>query len=192
MGRPKKEIIPVKKCLHCGKELGDKNFYKSNGSIYTGNNNFLPVCKECMKILCEQYRIKYTNQFSVLGTEPKEHEMEKLAVKRVCMAFDIYYSDSLFEAALKQIEKFPNLDFLSAYMRIVNLKQNRKKSYDNTVLEEDLSQELIKSAVVSKVKEKFDDGGLYQDIYDLCLQLMQALRKNCNFDIKKNDYGTND
>ncbi len=193
MARRKKEVIPTKKCLHCGMELECKNFYQLHNSnnIYMGNDNYLPVCKDCMKILYEQYRMKYINQFSVLGTEPEENEIEKLAVRRVCMTFDIYYSDRLFNAALKQIERFPSLDLVSGYMKIANLKQSKGKSYDDTILEENLSQELLKSAITDKIMERFNnaDNGLYQDIYDLCIKLLQSLKKNCN--VENNDYSTN-
>lgn len=85
MGRPKKEIIPTKTCLHCGMKLECKNFYQlhNNSNIYSGNDNYLPVCKDCMKILYEQYRIKYINQFSVLNMESEENEIEKLAIRRL-------------------------------------------------------------------------------------------------------------
>lgn len=55
MARPKKEIKPTKKCLHCGMDLEYKLFYKlnNNSNIYIGNNNHIPVCKDCLKILYE-------------------------------------------------------------------------------------------------------------------------------------------
>jgi len=200
MGRPKKEMIPTKKCLHCGMELEYKNFYQLHNSsnIYSGNDNYIPICKDCMKILYKQYKVNYINQFSVLGMKPeelKEYEIEKLAIKRLCMTFDIYYSNRLFNGALKQIERFPTLDMATAYMRIANLKQSKGKTYDNTIIEENLSQELIRCSVVDKVRERFDDEELYQDIYDLCLKLIQSLRKICNVEnlnIKNHDYSTND
>lgn len=187
MGRTRKEVIPTKKCLHCGMELTDKHFNKlNNGSdIYSGNNNYLPVCKDCLKILYEQHKIRYANQFSVLGMKPeelKENEIEKLAVRRLCMVFDIYYSDRLFDTALKQIERFPTLDMVTAYMKISNLKQSKGKSYDDTILEENLSQELLKSAITDKIMERFNnaDNGLYQDIYTLCVKLMKSLKGKVN------------
>ncbi len=113
---------PQIKCLHCGIEKQDKEFYKSHGNsdIYLANDNYLPVCKDCIKIIFEKYRIQYENQFSVLDAELEENEIEKLAIKRLCMAFDIYYSDSLFETALRNHEKFPNTDLLSVYFKMTN------------------------------------------------------------------------
>lgn len=192
MARHRKEVVPTMKCLHCRQGLEDKNFYKSNGNIYSGINNYIPVCKDCIKILYEQYRIKYINQFSVLGAESEKNAIKKLAIRRLCMTFDIYYNDRLFDASLKQIEKFPTLDMVSAYMKIANLKQSRNKTYDDTILEENLSQELLKSAIADKVRKKFNDCGLYQDIYDLCLKLMQSLKENCNVDVENDDYSIND
>ncbi|MBD5136124.1 MAG: hypothetical protein HDT39_09235 [Lachnospiraceae bacterium] len=200
MARRKKETIqiPTKRCLHCGMELEYKNFYQLHNSsnIYSGNDNYIPICKDCLKILYEQFKIQYANQFSVLGMkseELKENAIEKLVIRRLCMAFDIYYSDRLFDAALKQIEKFPTLDMVSAYMKVSNLKQNKRKTYGDTIAEENLSQELLKSAMVDKVRKQFEDktdNELYQDVYNLCIKLLQSLRRNCNVvDIEKNDYG---
>lgn len=189
MARRKKETIqiPTKRCLHCGMELEYKNFYQLHNSsnIYSGNDNYLPVCKGCLKILYEQHKIRYANQFSVLGMkleELKENEIEKLAVRRLCMVFDIYYSDRLFDTALKQIEKFPSLDLITAYMKVVNLKQSKNKSYDDTILEENMSQELVKAAMVDKVVERFEDADneLYQDIYKLCVKLTKSLKGKVN------------
>lgn len=178
---------PKQKCLHCGTEKQDRHFYKlhNNSNIYIGNENYLPVCKDCIKALYEQYRIQYKNQFSVLGKtaeiteQTNKHDIEKLAIKRLCMAFDLYYSDSLFETALRNQENF-HTDLLSAYMRMVNLKQNCKKTYDDTILEEDLSQELLRCSMVDEVKERFEVDGLYQDIYTLCLKLMESLKGRVN------------
>lgn len=86
MGRRKKEIMPTiltKKCVHCGMDLEYRQFHKSKSDIYMGNNNLFPVCKDCLKILYEQYRIQYVNQFSVLGTKPEENVIEKLAIRRL-------------------------------------------------------------------------------------------------------------
>lgn len=194
MGRHKKEVVPTMKCLHCSRESKYKQFYKMHNisDIYSGNDNYIPVCKDCVKILYEQYRIQYMNQFSVLGTKPEENAIEKLAIRRLCMVFDMYYSDRLFEAALKNQAKFPTLDMITAYMKIANLKQSKSKSYDDTIAEEDMSQELVKSAMVNEVREQFADNGLYQDIYNLCIKLLQLLRKNYNINVKNNDFGIND
>lgn len=129
--------VPKRRCLHCGEEKQDEHFYKlhNNSDIYIGNDNYLPICKECVKILYEQYKVSYINQFVVLDAEKNEHEIQKLAIRRLCMTFDIYYSDRLFDVALKQIERFPTLDMVCAYMKIANLKQSKNKSYDDTITE---------------------------------------------------------
>ena len=98
------------------------------------------------------------------------------------MTFDIYYSNRLFDAALKQIERFPTIDMVTAYMKISNLKQSKGKSYDDTILEENLSQKLLKSAITDKIMERFNnaDNELYQDIYTLCMKLMKSLKGRVN------------
>lgn len=38
--------------------------------------------------------------------------------------------------------------------------------------------------MADKVKEQFNYDELYQDVYDLCLKLMQSLKLNCNINDK--------
>lgn len=52
---------------------------------------------------------------------------------------DIYYNDSLFEAALKHSS---NNTMLSAYMKINNLIQHKNKTYENT-FKERIRQEIM-------------------------------------------------
>ena len=181
MGKQIKNMTPTRKCLFCGQELEDKDFYKSNGSVYSGNGGFVPVCKGCLKRLYERYNMEYESRYSVFDAGIREKEIQKLAVRRVCMAFDVYYSDTLFEAALKNQKKFPALDLMAAYMKMTNLKQNKRKTYDTTIAEENLSQELVKHAAVNMVNERFNDNELRQDIYELCLKLLQTLRKEMQY-----------
>lgn len=55
------------------------------------------------------------------------------------MMNDIYYNDSLFVSALKHSSKNT---MLSAYMKIVNLVQNKKKTYATT-FKERIKQEIL-------------------------------------------------
>ena len=66
------------------------------------------------------------------GIEVAEYYIEKKVIERICLMNDIYYNDSLFEAALKHSS---NNTMLSAYMKVVNLIQYKKKTYEDSFKE---------------------------------------------------------
>ena len=47
------------------------------------------------------------------------------------MAFDIYYSDTIVDACLKQSNN--TTPPIGEYLKKLNIYQNRKKTYDNTI-----------------------------------------------------------
>lgn len=144
-GRPKKEVDPASalKCIYCGIEktadASEKNmkndFYQSRSKLHFGYDKFIPICKSCLDTLYKEYLKKYTQEIeeSENKTTLEEYYIEKKAVKRLCMINDIYYSDNLFEAALKHSS---NNTMFSSYMKVANLSQYQKKTYENTLKEE--------------------------------------------------------
>lgn len=145
MGRPKKDVDSgsALKCICCGetKRASDENkgiendFYKSHSKIHLGCNGFMPICKDCLENLYNEYLEKYEKEVEESENENvfEEYYAEKKTIKRLCMMNDIYYNDSLFKSALKHSNK--NTMF-SAYMKIVNLIQYKKKTYDLTLIED--------------------------------------------------------
>lgn len=148
MGRPKKDTdsTSVLKCICCGEEkrASDENrstendFYKSHSKIHSGCNGFIPICKDCLENLYNEYFEKYEKEIEesedIDADSLEDYYVEKKVIKRLCMINNIYYDDSLFESALKHSNK--NTMF-SAYMKIVNLIQNKKKTYDTTLSNEE-------------------------------------------------------
>ena len=128
------------KCLYCGKSYVEASFYNSN-SIFFGKTGKLPYCKQCIEKLYQYLFDKYNEEGCVYP--------ERKAVKRLCMAFDIYYKEDVFNSALKnykdsEVKTSP----MSQYMRIIPLIQyNRnKETYENTITHEEKSmQSLIDS-----------------------------------------------
>ncbi len=147
MGRPRKnvgsDLISALKCICCGgtKRASDENrgiendFYKSRSKIHLGCNGFIPICKDCLENLYNEYLEKYEKEVEESENESafEEYYAEKKTIKRLCMMNDIYYNDSLFEAALKHSNKNT---MVSAYMKIANLIQYKKKTYDLTLTED--------------------------------------------------------
>jgi hypothetical protein len=99
----------------------------------------IPYCKQCIEKFYQQYYEEYVNEGCLTP--------EKTAIKRVCMTFDIYYTDVVFNSAMNKIrEGNINISPMAQYMKVIQLAQYKDRSYDNTVLNE-MKEEFI--AVVS-------------------------------------------
>ncbi len=188
MGRPRKdaESTSVLKCICCGenkraddaKKGIENDFYKSHSKIHSGYNGFIPICKNCLENLYNEYFEKYEKEIEesedVDVGSFEDYYIEKKVVKRLCMMNDIYYDDSLFESALKYSNK--NTMF-SAYMKITNLIQNKKNTYDTTLLNEekavaDENKNIVSYDDAKKLKKvnkktvKFFGIGFSEDEYE--------------------------
>lgn len=114
-------------CFYCGKEYVDTNFYNSNSTFYS-NIGKIPHCKQCIEKFYQQYYEKYKNEGCLTP--------EKKAVQRLCMIFDIYYSEDVYNAAINNaIKRETNISPMGAYMKMIQLQQYKKKSYETTIYE---------------------------------------------------------
>lgn len=128
-------------CFYCGKEYVDTNFYNSNSEFYN-NIGKIPHCKQCIEKFYQQYFEKYTNEGCLTP--------EKKAVQRLCMVFDIYYSDDVYNAAINSATKREmNISPMGAYMKMIQLQQYKNKSYENTIYEAE--QENFAMASISEI-----------------------------------------
>lgn len=91
-------------------------FYRSNSTLYD-NNGYLPICKDCLAQLYNRYLLSF-------------HDIHK-AIKRICMAFDLYYSDSIVDSCLKGSKA--STPSIGDYMRKLNMSQCKGKTFDNTI-----------------------------------------------------------
>ena len=115
------------RCFYCGKEYVETNYYNSLSDFFKSIGK-IPYCKHCIENFYQRYYKKYYEE----GCMNAEQE----AVKRVCMALNIYYSANAYNRAMESAKKQEmNISPMSAYMRIVQLRQYSKKSYDNTIEE---------------------------------------------------------
>ena len=119
-----KPIEPVAedyyKCCTCGKKYTKQsgNFSYSQSPLYKGNNSFLPICNNCLENLVEQYT-------ELLGSQNE-------AIKRVCLHWDIYFSESLLNST-KKIDA--NRSRIKCYVKNCNLQQHAGKTYDTYMKE---------------------------------------------------------
>ncbi len=113
MPKPMLEANAVYTCCRCRETLElAKNFYRTTSELYS-DTGYMPVCKNCFTKIVDIYSMKYGSQ--------------REAMKRACMAFDIYYSDEIFDA-VEDDEAF-----IGKYLKRMNMTQYRKKTFDNSL-----------------------------------------------------------
>lgn len=126
-------------CFYCGKEYVETNFYNSYSRLFS-NIGKIPYCKQCIERFYQQYYEEYVNEGCLTP--------EKTAIKRVCMTFDIYYTDVVFNSAMNKIrEGNINISPMGQYMKTIQLAQYKDKSYDNTVLNEIKEEFVVNTSV---------------------------------------------
>lgn len=127
----KKEVVTAPatlRCMCCGNEFNSKEFYGSDSELHRAVGK-IPYCRECLDTIYQHYLDKY-RAIGYVNAERK-------AIERICMTFDLYYSDKIFDAALKNsnTSKYSGTPLLGLYFRQVKLYQYRNKNYDTTIRE---------------------------------------------------------
>lgn len=140
------------RCMCCGNELKLKEFYSSNSKFYSATGK-IPYCKECIGEFYKDYNRKY----NAAGYDSPD----KKAIEKICMMFDIYYSDKIFNSAKKLFDDNPSAPLFALYFKQVNLYQYQKKNYDTTVNEK---FEKAKSESISFTMINEDDFKKSDDI----------------------------
>ena len=101
-------------CCSCGEPLALTKFYKSNSVFYADGH--LPICKECFS--------------SKFGHFAAEYHSNKMAMQRMCMAFDIYFNEAAFDSC-----DTDDSTVLGNYFRKLNLSQHKGKTLENSIQE---------------------------------------------------------
>lgn len=133
-------------CFYCGNEYVDTNYYKSN-SIFYGNIGKIPYCKQCIEKFYQHFHNKYTNEGCLTP--------EKKAIQRLCMIFDIYYREDVYDSSMNKIkESNMNISPMAQYMKTIQLQQyNRNnETYENTIIEAE--QESFAMASISNISDE--------------------------------------
>lgn len=111
-------------CTHCGKlftkNQRTKDFSTVKSSLWEKNGGKLPVCNECLNFLYNRY-------LKILGDEYS-------AYRRVCMKFDLYYSDKIVDKVLSDSDIGQNR--MKPYVDILRYASYSSKTYDDTIEEE--------------------------------------------------------
>ena len=161
MARTSKDKL---KCFNCDREYVDTNYYKTQSNFF--NTGKIPYCKQCVEKLYQQYYEKYTNEGCLTP--------ERNAVKRICMALDIYFKEDAFNSAMNKIKQDNiNISPMGQYMRIIQLSQYKDKSYDNTISDEEnkrlnvnISENISDSRKTNEKTMKFFGIGFSDEDYE--------------------------
>ena len=103
-------------CCQCGRTLSDSRFYKSYSSLYI--NGHLPICKDCF------------NQDVKIKMEDPDYKSSKKAMQRMCMAFDIYFDEDIFDGCDVEDNIYT---VVGNYMKRLNIVQCQGKTYEDTI-----------------------------------------------------------
>ena len=101
-------------CCSCRESLPLTKFYKSNSEFYPEEH--LPICKDC-----------FANKF---GFYTAEYQSTKKAMQRMCMAFDVYFNEDLFDSC-----DTDSSTVLGKYFRKLNIKPHKGKTFDSSLEE---------------------------------------------------------
>lgn len=118
-------------CVRCGKQYKTLNkFPFGKSELFKGWDNHLPVCSDCLIEVYNQYLEKYAQKY----VKETDEQIEMRAIKRVCMLYDMYYSENIVKSAIKANK---TTSLIQAYIKQINLWQHRNKDYDTTLEEEE-------------------------------------------------------
>ena len=126
-------------CCCCGEPLPITQFYKSYSQFY--NNGHLPICKECF------------NREVKLHLETENYKSSKKAMQRMCMAFDVYFDEDLFDKCDVNDDIYI---VVGNYMKRLNMKQYDGKTFENTLQKSDIlsgERKSVKNTRVAIVDE---------------------------------------
>lgn len=159
-------------CTKCDRPFSSRNFYKSVG-IHS-KNGYLTICKECLN---ENY-----NRFV------KEYRNSKKAVQRICMVYDIYYKDAIYDMC----DDGENNVSIAKYIQKTNMIHYKGKTFEDSLKEGfyftgdtngislGLSENSGEPEVDPKLIEKWGSGFSYYDYQILEEHYKKLTRNNKN------------
>lgn len=134
---PKSNLAGDFTCCQCNRHFPTLNNFDTSKSYLYLATGALPICQDCLRALYNHYVIQYKDR--------------KKAMKRICMAFDIYYADSLYIAADDGKDSV-----MQKYIRSTRMKQYKDKTFDDTLKEGFVWDENRKKVLVSESNPAID------------------------------------
>lgn len=140
MGRkPIKKVVGISnpatiRCLCCNKEYPTDKYSDSQSILYRSTAK-LPYCKSCKIDIYD----RYVKEFK----EKNYKNPEQKAIQRVCMAFDLFYDDKIYDLAIKEFKRVSDngvkdKSLISYFFKNRNLTQTKDDgtNYNATIFKE--------------------------------------------------------
>lgn len=159
--------LPVKEtptkffCTRCPRSFTKQksNFPASQSPLYKENGGYLPVCRHCVEEMYQHYKTVFDD--------------EQAAIRRICMKFDIYWSDRIYKMLNKTSTTGSRVQ---SYISKSNLYQFVGKTFDDTLDEEnsifqraadvdDVETSNNEDAVITSDVEEFWGAGFSTSFY---------------------------
>lgn len=103
-------------CCICSQTFDSlSEFNKSYSGLYAATGR-LPLCKSCLTQVFKNYVTEYGDT--------------KKAMKRICMAYDLYYNDSIFDKCSEDGDAL-----MGNYIKKLNMVQYNGRTFDNSIKE---------------------------------------------------------
>lgn len=101
-------------CCQCNENFNSvTQFYKSYSELYA-RTGYLPICKNCFNKLFNSYIQKYGDA--------------RKAMQRICMAFDLYYNDAIFDTCDDGTDAM-----LGNYIKRLNMNQYKGRTFSKSL-----------------------------------------------------------
>lgn len=146
-GRPKKETI---KCCHCGITQPSSKFYGVKSEFYKETYGKTPICKKCVDILYNEYASKFK--------KINPYNFQKNTIRRLCLNFDWYWSEELFDSAFRKFSDGRFKSVLTAYIQTLSMSQYKDMGLDEALFKIDAVGDLV------PVEKDKDTSDLMDDI----------------------------
>lgn len=129
---PVKDQPEVFYCTRCPRHFKKQkgNFPASQSPMFRENGGHLPVCRHCIDEMYHHYK-------DVLGDD-------KAAIRRICLKFDIYWSENVYRMLYKQNTSTSRV---LSYISKANLIQYVGKTFDDTLDEESQAGEILINSI---------------------------------------------
>lgn len=116
----KKSSSVTRKCISCGMETNSESrFPYAESNIYMSNGHRLPICSNCLNAL---YNI-----------EDMKYESHRETYRRLCMMFDLYYSDKMADYAYRDSTDNTRM---TIYCKKIHTPAYFGKTYSDTINED--------------------------------------------------------
>ena len=133
-------------CLCCNGEYSSNDFYDSDSEFHASIGK-IPYCKKCL----DKFYQYFLNNYETL----EYPNPERKTIERICMVLDIYYSDKIFNSAVKESENKTGATLFALYLKHAKLYQHRNKNYDTTIHDKFKEMKNGESAMSVYTKEDY-------------------------------------